>query len=43
MKLKTDETGKEKDSGLMAKKMNRKEALQKSGYIAAATVMILFY
>ena len=41
MKTKTDETGKQKTIGLTAKKMNRKEALQKSGYIAAATMMIL--
>jgi hypothetical protein len=41
MKTKTNETGKEKTSGLINKKMNRKEALQKSGYIAAATMMIL--
>ena len=41
MKTKTNETGKEKDSGLINKKMNRKEALQKTGYIAAATMMIL--
>jgi hypothetical protein len=27
-----NETGKEKDSGLINKKMNRKEALQKTGY-----------
>jgi hypothetical protein len=31
MKTKTNETGKEKTSGLINKKMNRKEALQKSG------------
>ena len=41
MKIKTDKPGKEKTSGLINKKMNRKEALQKSGYIAAATMMIL--
>jgi hypothetical protein len=41
MKTKTNETGKEKTSGLINKKMNRKEALQKTGYIAAATMMIL--
>ena len=41
MKTKTDETGKEKASGLINKKMNRKEALKKTGYIAAATMMIL--
>jgi hypothetical protein len=41
MKTKTDEPGKEKTSGLINKKMNRKEALQKSGYIAAAMMMIL--
>ena len=41
MKIKTNETGKEKGSGLINKKMSRKEALQKSGYIAAATMMIL--
>ncbi len=41
MKTKKFETGKEKASGLINKKMNRKEALQKSGYIAAATMMIL--
>jgi hypothetical protein len=43
MKTKTDEPGKEKTSGLINKNMNRKEALQKSGYIATATMMILFY
>jgi hypothetical protein len=41
MKTKKFETGKEKASGLINKKMNRKEALQKSGYIAGATMMIL--
>ncbi len=41
MKTKKFETGKEKDSGLINKKMNRKEALQKTGYIAAGTMMIL--
>ena len=41
MKTKTDEPGKEKTNGLINKKINRKEALQKTGYIAAATMMIL--
>ena len=41
MKMKTNETGKEKTNGLTAKKMSRKEVLQKTGYIAAATMMIL--
>jgi hypothetical protein len=41
MKTKTDETGKQKTSGLINKMMNRKEALQKSGYIAAAMMMIM--
>jgi hypothetical protein len=41
MKTKTDEKGKKKINGLINKKMSRKEALQKTGYIAAATMMIL--
>ncbi len=41
MKTKKNEKVKEKASGLTAKMMNRKEALQKTGYIAAATMMIL--
>ena len=41
MKTKTKETGKVKTNGLINKKMSRKEALQKTGYIAAATMMIL--
>ena len=41
MKLKTNETGKEITSRIINKKMNRKEALKKTGYIAAATMMIL--
>jgi hypothetical protein len=38
---KTKETSKEITNGMINKKMSRKEALQKSGYIAAATMMIL--
>ena len=41
MKTKKNETSKEKMTGLTTKKMNRKEALKKTGYIAAATMMIL--
>ena len=41
MKTKTDEKCREKTNGLINKKMSRKEALQKTGYIAAATMMIL--
>ena len=41
MKTKTDETSREKTSRMINKKMSRKEALQKTGYIAAATMMIL--
>jgi len=43
MKKKIDEIAKEKFTDLKDKKMTRKEALQKSGYIAvsAATMMIL--
>ena len=38
---KTKETSKEITNGMINKKMSRKEALQKTGYIAAATMMIL--
>ena len=31
----------EKNTAVEAKKMNRKEAIKKSGYIAAATMLIL--
>ena len=32
---------KEKNTAVETKKMNRKEAIKKSGYIAAATMLIL--
>ena len=41
MKSQTKELGKEKKGGMISKKMTRKEALQKTGYIAATTMMIL--
>jgi len=43
MKKKIEEIEKEKDAGLKGKKITRKEAFKKAGYIAvsAATTMIL--
>jgi len=43
MKKKIEEIAKEKMSGLKSKKMTRKEAIKKAGYIAvsAATMVIL--